>query len=40
MTRTKNNINYALKWVRSENEAEIKNAYTLMMKSRKFAKIC
>jgi hypothetical protein len=29
-----NNINYALKWVSSENEAEIKNAYNQMMKVR------
>ncbi len=29
-----NNVNYALKWVSSENEAEIKNAFYLMMKVR------
>jgi len=27
-----NNINYALKWVSSKNEAEIKNVFNLMMK--------
>ena len=29
-----NNINYALKWVSSKNEAEIKDAFKLMMKVR------
>lgn len=29
-----NNVNYALKWVRSENETEIKDAFNLMMKVR------
>jgi hypothetical protein len=30
-------INYALKWVRHENEAEIKNAYTFIMKVRELS---
>jgi hypothetical protein len=29
-----NNVNYALKWVKAENEAEIKDAFSLMMKVR------
>ncbi|TAL60302.1 MAG: LysM domain-containing protein [Bacteroidetes bacterium] len=29
-----NNVNYALKWVSSENETEIKNVFNLMMKVR------
>ena len=32
-----NNINYVLKWVRTENESEIKNAYSLMMKVRELS---
>ncbi|TSA38553.1 MAG: hypothetical protein D4R64_02575 [Porphyromonadaceae bacterium] len=32
-----NNVNYALKWVQVENETEIKDAFTLMMKVRGFS---
>ena len=32
-----NNVNYVLKWVSSENEAEIKNVYNLMMKVRELS---
>lgn len=32
-----NNINYTLKWVRPENETEVKNAFNLMMKVRGFS---
>lgn len=32
-----NNVNYVLKWVSSENDAEIKNVYNLMMKVRELS---
>ena len=32
---SKNNVNYALKWVQPENETEIKEAFSLAMKVRK-----
>ncbi len=33
----KNNVNYVLKWVQPENEAEIKDAFILTMKVRKLS---
>jgi hypothetical protein len=35
MAMEKNNVSYALKWVKPANEAELKNAFTLVMKVRK-----